>query len=241
MARYHDAVSAAPKEPRQSGFSPRTKWIVGCSVAALVAGVIGIAFLMNQFACEVPPCTIKPTTPQEQASIEAAQSALLASYGGPPPAHCGAELASVHPKVPNTIWSDDPTTVYLGKAPVWLGISDSALEKGRAVVHLEHSGISKSGGGFPMYLEWVEDAGFAEDIHVKVTDQQSGAELVVEPAVYMHDPDLLVASESRVIDPVDRPYRIYTTQAIFPTSPACYLASASWPGGEWSIAIAIGL
>jgi len=61
-----------------------------------------------------------------------------------------------------------------------------------------------------------------------------------DPAVYMHDPNLLVASEARVIDLDGTPYRIFVTFATFPAVPGCYVAMATWPGDSWSVSIAIG-
>lgn len=62
---------------------------------------------------------------------------------------------------------------------------------------------------------------------------QAGLEIAARVQIVSRPPDQIRVQNRR--------FPLYTTQAILPTSPACYLASASWPGGEWSIAIAIGL
>jgi hypothetical protein len=178
--------------------------------------------------------------PQAMASLQAANDALVASYGGPPPADCGSSPVPVHERVARTIW-DEEGNVYVGRSPVWLEISHLAIEGGWAVLHLEHSGIGKGPDGFQIYLTWVTNADFGDVIHVRLTDARSGIELTGEPAVSMHDRDLLAPSEARAISVGPTPpYRIFVTTVNVPASPGCYLASASWPGDSWSVTIAVG-
>jgi hypothetical protein len=130
--------------------------------------------------------------------------------------------------------------LYVGISPVWLNILGMALENGHAVVHMEGY-VEKNTFGFPMYLEWIAGGDYADVIHVRVTDQHTGVELRSEPAVGMHDADLLVPSEEAVVSTgLQPPFRRWVTLATFPKSPNCYSAVASWPGGTWSVAFGIG-
>jgi hypothetical protein len=105
---------------------------------------------------------------------------------------------------------------------------------------MDHSRIEKEAGGFPISLEWITNVDFAGYINVRITDAQSGLEVRSYPASYMHDPNLLVASEARVIELDRTPYRIFVTFATFPAVPGCYVVMASWPGGAWSVAFGVG-
>ena len=225
-----------PNASTRRGLSTRTKWVVGCSIGALLPTLVGVGVAWNILSCEQVLCS--GPSPEAIASANAEQAALVASYGGPPPANCGNGPVPLHPKVVGTIWAEDHA--YLGRAQVWLEISELTVENGRAVLHMEHSGIKKEAGGFPIYLEWITNADFAGSINVRITDAQSGVEVRSDPAVYMHDPNLLVASEARVIDLDGTPYRIFVTFATFPAVPGCYVVMATWPGDSWSVSIAIG-
>lgn len=227
-------MNTSPVDPKKSGLSNASKVLIGASlIAALIVGgvfVHAIAF-WSCWDCN---------NPEAVASQEAAYATLVASYGGPPPADCSSAPVPVHEKVAGTIW--DEGDVYVGQSPVWLGIRGfMTVENGRAVVHLVHSGIKKGADGFPIDLWWITNADFADVIHVRLNDTRSGTELSGEPATYMHDRDLLVPSETNsiAVGPTP-PYRIFVTTVNAPTSPGCYVATASWPGGNWSITIALG-
>ncbi len=208
----------------------------------VLLGLVGVGLVLNGLSCDVGSCT--PLTNEEvakaSAKASAEQEALKALYGGQPPADgdCGGDPVPVHPFVDGTVWG----YADLGRQPVWLSISGLEVDnETHAVLHMSGTGIKKTAGGFPISLKWVTDASFTDVIHVRIT-QQSGAELSSKPAGYMHDPNLLVPSESKATSVGTTPaYRIFTTVATFPTSPGCYVATAAWLGDEWSIPIAIGL
>jgi len=208
--------------------------VIGSSlIAALTVGAIfvhAIAF-WTCWDCNNPAAV---------ASQAAANAALVASYGGSPPSDCSSAQVPVHEKVAGTIW--DEGDVYVGQSPVWLGIRGfMAIQNGRAVVHLEHSGIEKGARGFPISLWWITNADFADVIHIRLADATSGTELDGDPASYMHDRDLLVPSETESIEVGPAPpYRIFVTTVFAPASPSCYVATAGWPGGSWSVTIALG-
>lgn len=230
-------MGAPPTESDQSRSSTRRKWIGGCLIAFVLIAFVGIQVLSySGVFCALGIC---PETPWQAASEQAHQAAIIASYGGPPLATCGNEPVSVHPRGGGlTVWNTGE--VYVGLPPVWLNILGLALENGHAVVHMEGY-VEKKINGFPMYLTWINGADYAEVIHVRVTDQQTGVELRTEPDVGMHDADLLVPAEEAAISTGQQPpFRRWVTVATFPKSPHCYVATASWPGGNWSVAFGIG-
>lgn len=235
---YDFAVAAPPSSGSdQHRASARTRWIVGAVIGALLLTLVAVGVAWNILSCDTPPCT--GVTPQQIASANAENAARVASYSGPPPAQCGHETVPVHPRVAGTIW--DEGDADLGRAPVWLTMNGLKVEGGQAVLHMEHLPIHKEAGGFPIYVDWITNADFTDVIHVRITDLQSGDEVVSQPAVYMHDPDLLVPAETKAVDVgATPPYRIFATLATFPTSPGCYTAIASWSGDSWSVPIAIG-
>ena len=102
----------------------------------------------------------------------------------------------------------------------------------------------------PVHVRWMTDAEFRDDIHVHISNLSTGDEVRAEltrsgdnnpySSSTMHDPYLLVSSESGAITfGTTSAYRGFQTVVRF-ESGGCYTAQASWPGGSWSATIAVG-
>lgn len=233
---------------------------------AILVGLLGTGVLVlgtcalivhNAVQCYGGACTPEG---QARASADAAyQAEFQRRLGGPPPAGCGTAPVPVHPAVAGSIWdpSGDTGSIAAGKSPVWFRIDGLTLDHGRAVEHLaanyydlpqQYGDLPDGAPGFPVFLTWLTDAAYTNVINVSVSDLASGGVIPAQLTTptdsvgtwSMHDPDVLDPSESGAIDPGSpNPYREFRTVVTL-VSGGCYAVTAKWPGGGWSITVAVG-
>lgn len=150
---------------------------------------------------------------------------------GPPPRGCGAPRLSRSAVSPNY-------APLLGRAPVWFGPYLSVDER-RSTFHVL-ADAPRTERGWRVKFLWV--IGPAQDAPVTLR----GGDLSGEHQVPLELEGAEVAA-SATLDP-ERPgalpdpssgFKEFPSYLYFPAA-GCYFLEASWPGGSWKIAFAVG-